>query len=77
VQISGMLTLTKALSHEFPVGSIVSSALITAAPGLRSRVSHLFDQNTWTNKWQDTVDGQEALASYNDTISPIVVTNTG
>ncbi|WP_278534952.1 hypothetical protein, partial [Delftia acidovorans] len=65
VQISGMLTLTKALSHEFPVGSIVSSALITAAPGLRSRVSHLFDQNTWTNKWQDTVDGQEALASYN------------
>ncbi|MFM9768054.1 hypothetical protein, partial [Streptomyces scabiei] len=27
VQISGMLTLTKALSHEFPVGSIVSSAL--------------------------------------------------
>lgn len=77
VQISGMLTLTKALSHEFPVGSIVSSALITAAPGLRSRVSHLFDQNTWTNKWQDTVDEQEALASYNDTISPIVVTNTG
>lgn len=77
VQISGMLTLTKALSHEFPVGSIVSSALITAAPGLRARVSHLFDQNTWTNKWQDTVDGQEALASYNDTISPIVVTNTG
>ena len=77
VQISGMLTLTKALSHEFPAGSIVSSALITAAPGLRSRVSHLFDQNTWTNKWQDTVDGQEALASYNDTISPIVVTNTG
>lgn len=77
VQISGMLTLTKSLSHDFPAGSIVSSALITAAPGLRARVSHLFDQNTWTNKWQDTVDGQEALASYNDTISPIAVTNTG
>ncbi|AOV00387.1 hypothetical protein N5K37_22135 [Delftia tsuruhatensis] len=77
VQISGMLTLTKSLSHDFPAGSIVSSALITAAPGLRARVSHLFDQNTWNNKWQDTVDGQEALASYNDTISPIAVTNTG
>jgi hypothetical protein len=77
VQISGMLTLTKSLSHEFPSGSIVSSALITAAPGLRARVSHLFDQNTWQGRWQDTVDGQEALASYNDTISPLVVTNAG
>lgn len=77
VQISGMLTLTKSLSHEFPSGSIVSSALITAAPGLRARVSHLFDQNTWQGRWQDTVDGQEALASYNDTIAPLVVTNAG
>ncbi|MCO5338252.1 hypothetical protein [Delftia tsuruhatensis] len=77
VQISGMLTLTKSLSHEFPSGSVVSSALITAAPGLRARVSHLFDQNTWQGRWQDTVDGQEALASYNDTISPLVVTNAG
>ena len=77
VQINGTLTLNKAMTHPFPVGSTVSSALITAAPGLRARVSQLFDQYSWTGKWQDTVDGAEALASYNDTLAPIVVTNAG
>ncbi|KFJ12784.1 hypothetical protein DR66_4027 [Delftia acidovorans] len=75
VQISGAITLTKSLSHEFPVGSIVSNALMSGT--LRARVSHLFDQNTWTGRWQDTVDGAEALASYNDTVAPIQVTNAG
>lgn len=75
VQITGLLTLTKQLSHEFPAGSIVSNALMAGT--LRARVSHLFDQATWQNRWQDTVDGPEALASYNDTAAPIVVTNAG
>lgn len=75
VQINGQLTITKSLTHEFPIGSIVSNALMTGT--LRARVSHLFDQSTWTGRWQDTVDGSEALASYNDTLAPIVVTNAG
>lgn len=75
VQINGMLAITKQLSHEFPVGSVVSSALMAGT--LRARVSQMFDQATWTNKWQDTVDGPEALASYNDTIAPLLVTNAG
>lgn len=75
VQINGQLTITKALTHEFPVGSIVSNALMTGT--LRARVSHLFDQATWQGRWQDTVDGPDALASYNDALAPIVVTNAG
>lgn len=76
VQINGTLTLTKSLSHHFPAGSVVSSALY--AGSIRSRVSHLFDQATIDAvSWSDSLVGNQAPAQYNDTAFPIEVTNAG
>lgn len=76
-QISGQLTLNRALTHAFPLGkSHVSSALML---GDRfARVSHLFDQQTWDGiTYQDTVNGNVAIATYNDAATPVEVDNTG
>lgn len=76
VQIDGTLTFTRQLSHDFPMGSIVSSALMTGT--LRARVSHLFDQYTWDGiTYSDTVEGAVATGTYNDALAPIEVTNAG
>ena len=76
VQLNGTLTLTKSLSHDFPAGSVVSSALY--AGSIRSRVSHLFDQATIDAvSWSDALVGNQAPAQYNDTAFPIEVTNAG
>jgi len=76
VQISGTVAFTRPITHEFPVGSRLSSALI--ANNLNARVSHLFDQNSWDGTtWQDVIQGATAPATYNDTLAPVVVTNRG
>ena len=76
VQINGTLTLTKALSHSFPAGSVVSSALYVGT--LRARVSHVFDQASWDGvTWADSVTGNGAPAQFNDTSFPVAVTNAG
>ncbi|MNY89352.1 hypothetical protein D3C78_56430 [compost metagenome] len=76
VQINGTLTLTKTLSHHFPAGSVVSSALYAGT--IRARVSHLFDQATIDAvSWSDALVGNQAPAQYNDTAFPIGVTNAG
>ncbi|EXI92075.1 MAG: hypothetical protein AW12_00818 [Candidatus Accumulibacter sp. BA-94] len=74
-QINGDLVITKPLTHDFPLGSLVSSALIMG--DLHARVSHWFDQATWTGVWSDTLIGSGASPSYNTTQYPIVVTNRG
>jgi hypothetical protein len=75
VDINGTITFTRPLTHDYPLGSYVSSALI--AGDLFSRVSHLFDQETWTGVWQDTAVGAAATGTYNATQYPVVVTNRG
>ncbi|TXT38832.1 MAG: hypothetical protein FD135_2623 [Comamonadaceae bacterium] len=75
VQISGEITFTRQLTHDFPVGSYVSTALMTGT--LKARVSLLFDQVTWTGVWQDSVIGSPATGTYNDVAAPIIVTNRG
>lgn len=74
-QINGELTLTRPLTHDFPLGSLVSSALILG--DLHARVSHWFDQATWTGVWSDTVIGSGAGPSYNTVQYPVVVSNRG
>ncbi|MFZ6655669.1 hypothetical protein [Undibacterium sp. TJN19] len=74
-QINGQLTLSRALTHDFPIGSYVSSALIIG--DTHARVSTLFDQATFDNTWQDSVVGNPAIGTFNDTLAPIVVTNKG
>ena len=74
-QISGEVTFTRALTHDYPLGSFLSSALV--AGDLKSRVSVLFDQTTWTSVWQDSAIGSIATGTFNDVLAPIVVTNIG
>lgn len=77
VQISGAISFTRPLTHDFPVpGSYVSSALM--AGDLRSRNSVLFDQASWDGTtWMDSVSGAEATGTYNATLAPVQVTNDG
>ncbi len=75
-QISGEITFTRALTHDYPLGSYVSSALV--AGDLKARVSVLFDQGTWNGiTWLDVVSGNAATGTFNDVLAPIVVTNIG
>lgn len=75
-QISGEITFTRAITHDYPLGSYVSSALV--AGDLKSRVSALFDQATWNGTtWTDSVSGSAATGTFNDVLAPIVVTNAG
>ncbi|MFZ6767760.1 hypothetical protein ACO0LM_11820 [Undibacterium sp. Di26W] len=74
-QINGQLSLSRPLTHDYPVGSSISSALIIG--DTHARVSTLFDQATFDNTWADTVTGSPAQATYNDTLFPILVTNKG
>lgn len=74
VEISGRLRLARPLSHAYhAVDTYVSSALIIG--DLWARYSQLFDQKTWTNVWSDTLIGDAASATYNDTDFPLQVTN--
>ena len=75
VQISGRLAFTRQITHDYPVGSHVSSALVSG--DLRAYVSNLFDQATWNGTFLDAITGSAATATYNDVLAPIVVTNAG
>jgi hypothetical protein len=79
VQISGEITFTRALTHDYPVttpaSSFVSSALV--AGDLKSRVSVLFDQASWSGAWLDILSGSTATATFNNTQYPVLVTNRG
>ena len=75
VQISGEISFTRALTHEYPLGSHVSSALV--AGDLFARVNLVFDQSTWNGAWSDALSGSSATATFNNTQYPIRVTNRG
>ena len=77
LQIDGTLRFTSQLSHAFPVGSMVSSALM--AGDLRARALPVWDQQSWDGvTWLDAVGPSgPASASYNDAAFPVVVTNAG
>lgn len=75
-QIDGSITISRQLTHDFPLGSYVSSVLIIG--DMKARVPVLFDQGTWTaNSWSDELIGSQATATYNDVLAPIQVTNAG
>lgn len=76
VQISGELSFTRPLTHSYPLGSYVSSALV--AQDLKSRVSVFFDQGSWNGiTWSDALVGDPATGTFNDVLAPMVVTNIG
>jgi hypothetical protein len=74
-QINGDIKFTRQITHNYPVGSVLSSALVTG--DLRARVTVTFDQQTWGNVWSDAVIGNNASATFNDAAYPIQVTNAG
>lgn len=74
-QINGQLTFTRPLTHDYPGGSFVSSALVIG--DMYARVSTIFDQATWDGSWRDDLVGSPATGTYNDVLAPIAVTNRG
>lgn len=74
--ISGKLTFTRALTHDYPANtSFVSSALVMG--DVFSRAYNSFEQVSWTGVWSDSRIGNAPTANYNETQNPIVVTNDG
>lgn len=76
VQISGQLTFTKPLTHNYDAAdTIVGSVLVIG--DMQSRYTRKFVQQTWNNAWADEATGSGISANYNDALYPIAVTNKG
>lgn len=75
--ISGKLSFTRALTHDFPSGtSFASSALVIG--DVFARAYNGIEQNTWTGVWSNSLIGSApATANYNEVSNPITVTNQG
>lgn len=75
-EISGRITLSKPLSHNYDAAdTYISTALII--DDTWARVSNVFDQTTWTSVWSDTLIGTQSNAQFNNTDHPITVKNRG
>jgi hypothetical protein len=79
IDISGRLSLNKAVSHDYPINATFDSYAsgVLYVGTLQARYSNLFAQSTWTSVWSDTLIGSAPLAQYNDTLYPIIVSNLG
>jgi hypothetical protein len=76
VQISGHITLTRPMSHDYPsTGAYISSALVVG--DMQARATAPWDQGVWTGVWADEVIGSETSAEYNSVLYPIEVSNVG
>jgi len=75
--ITGEVSLARALSHDFPLGSYLSTALIPIPQDMSAGVSNIFAQTTWTGVWSDDLIGDAPAANYNDLAYPFVVLNNG
>lgn len=74
--LDGTLTLLRALTHVFPAGSFVSSAIITG--DMHARVTNVFDQATWSPQtFTGALVGNAATATYNNISFPITTKNNG
>jgi hypothetical protein len=75
VDLSGYISINRALSHNFPLGTKVSSQLFLG--DMFARYSYLFTQSSWTSVWQDTLIGTAPTLKYDDALYPITVHNSG
>lgn len=76
VGIDGRLAFAGRVTHDFTAGdTYVSSALPMG--DVKARVSLLFDQQTWSGGWSDSLIGNAADPSFNDIDYPVTVTNKG
>lgn len=72
-QINGNLSLSQALTRDYPTGSKVASALVWGDIG--SRYFNLFSQVVFSGEWSDVPDRDLTTAKYDDVNYPIQVTN--
>lgn len=75
VDLSGLVTLERPVSHVFPVGSHISRALPLGNMLVSLPVS--FTQATWTSVWSDSRIGSEPIMQYQSALFPIELTNDG
>ncbi|WP_180104368.1 hypothetical protein [Acinetobacter sp. YH12108] len=76
VQISGQITFTKPLTHNYEAeNTIVGSALVIN--DMQARYTRKFVQGAWSNVWADEATGAAISANYNDSLYPLEVTNKG
>lgn len=76
VQINGMLTFTKPITHDYlAVNTIVGSALVIG--DTQARYTNKFVQATWSNIWSDLPSGAAISSNYNDALYPVALTNNG
>lgn len=74
VQVTGEISLGIKLTHDFPAGTILSSAILV--PDKQARVTNLYDQATYqAGVWSDVVVGNPAQGTYNAVTYPLAVTN--
>lgn len=73
LDISGIITFSKQLRHNYSAGAMVSSALQLRT--LQADWDTLFSQQAWLNSWSDTRQGNPITAQYNYTQFPPLVTN--
>ncbi len=74
-QIDGTLELSSPTQYAHDTTSFVSSALLFG--DMQAAYTGLFDQQTWTGVWSDTLIGSAANATYDDLNHPIEVLNNG
>lgn len=76
VQISGQITFTKPLTHNYDAAdTIVGSALVIG--DMQARYTKKFVQSVWNSTWSDEATGAPLTANYNNALYPILVTNKG
>lgn len=74
-QLSGDLSLVGLITHDFPLGSFVSSALLFG--DLQARIYNLFEQQAWTGVWSNALLGNASTGQYNEAAFPLEIVNTG
>lgn len=74
-QIDGTLELSSPTIYAHDATSYIASALLFG--DMQAAYTGLFDQQTWTGVWQDTLIGSAASATYDDLNHPIEVLNDG
>lgn len=74
VQISGDITLSKVLTHDYKAEeALVSNAIVMGT--MQARVSNLFTQESWGSKFLDYREGNDSIFKYDTALSPIEVTD--
>jgi len=75
--ISGKLSFSPSLTHDYPAGSSYASGVLLFGD-LFARAAGYLDQATWTGVWSDALIGAAPqIANFNESDSPITVTNRG